>query len=141
MCHEVPSRPWQKVGADLFTLHDKDYLVTVDYYSNYWEIDRLYGTLSTTVIQKLKAHFARYGIPDELVTDNGPQFTSSSFNHFTTKWDIQHRTSSLTTLNLMGRRNLLSNQLRGFSERPIETMKTHISQYLVSETHPNRELT
>ena len=94
MNHELPSRPWQKVGADLLTLNDKDYLVTVDYYSNFWEIDRLYDTASKTVIQKLKAHFSRYGIPEQLVTDNGPQFASSSFRHFTIKYDIQHTTSS-----------------------------------------------
>ena len=38
----------------------------------------------------MKAHFSRYGIPEQLVTDNGPQFSLSKFHHFTTKWDIQH---------------------------------------------------
>ena len=42
----------------------------------------------------MKAHFSRYGIPEQLVTDNGPQFSLSKFHHFTTKWDIQHATSS-----------------------------------------------
>ena len=94
MNHELPSRPWQKVGADLLHVNNKDYLVTVDYYSNFWEIDRLYDNLSKTVIQKMTAHFSRYGIPEQLVTDNGPQFVSSSFRHFTIKYDIQHTTSS-----------------------------------------------
>ena len=31
--HEVPQRPWEKVAVDLFTLEEKDYLVTVDHYS------------------------------------------------------------------------------------------------------------
>ena len=30
--HDVPERPWQKVGCDIFTLDHKDYLYTVDYY-------------------------------------------------------------------------------------------------------------
>ena len=81
-------------NADLLHVNNKDYLVTVDYYSNFWEIDRLYDTLSKTVIQKMKAHFSRYGIPEQLVTDNGPQFVSSSFRHFTIKYEIQHTTSS-----------------------------------------------
>ena len=42
----------------------------------------------------MKAHFSRYGIPEQLVTDNGPQFVSLSFRHFTIKYDIQHTTSS-----------------------------------------------
>lgn len=33
MSHEVPQRPWEKVVVDLFSLDQKDYLVTVDYYS------------------------------------------------------------------------------------------------------------
>ena len=37
-------RTWEKVGVDLFTLDNKDYLITVDYYSNYWEVDRLTNT-------------------------------------------------------------------------------------------------
>jgi hypothetical protein len=41
--HEIPSRPWSKVGIDLMKCRDKDYLVTVDYYSNFWEID--YGSM------------------------------------------------------------------------------------------------
>ena len=41
MSHEVPSRPWEKIATDIFTLDGKDYLVTTDYYSNFWEVDRL----------------------------------------------------------------------------------------------------
>ena len=44
MPHETPSRPWEQVGVDLFTLDNKDYLITVDYYSNFWEVDRLTST-------------------------------------------------------------------------------------------------
>lgn len=43
----------------------------VDYYSNFWEIDRLTSTTSTAVVLKLKNHFARYGCPDRLISDNG----------------------------------------------------------------------
>ena len=38
MSHEVPSRPWEKIATDIFTLDGKDYLVTKDYYSNFWEV-------------------------------------------------------------------------------------------------------
>ena len=37
MSHEVPSRPWEKIAADISTLDGKDYLVTIDYYSNFWQ--------------------------------------------------------------------------------------------------------
>ena len=92
--HEIPDSPWQKIAADLFTFKNKEYLVTVCYRSNFWEIDRLYNTKSSTVIKKLKAHLARYGIPKQLVTDNGPQFVSDEFRKFIEGWGIEHTTTS-----------------------------------------------
>jgi hypothetical protein len=92
--HELPTRAWERVGTDLFTWDGKDYLITVDYYSNYWEVDLLPDTSSNTVITKLKAQFARYGSPTQLVSDNGPQYTSETFRKFTTNWDFEHVCSS-----------------------------------------------
>lgn len=63
--HEVPDRRWGKVATDLFQFENKDYPVTVDYFSNFFEVDRMYSTTSDAVIKKLKRHIARYGIPDE----------------------------------------------------------------------------
>ena len=71
--HEVPDKPWSKVATDLFEFNNHHYLVTVDYYSNFWEVDRMEsGTTSRVVISKLKQHFARHGIPNTVVSDNGP---------------------------------------------------------------------
>ena len=55
MSHEVPSRPWEKVAADIFTLDGKDFLVIIDYHSNFWEVDRLPNTKASTTIVKLRA--------------------------------------------------------------------------------------
>ena len=52
--HEIPSRPWQKIDADLFLLDQRHYLITVDYHSSFFEVDKLDTTDSTTVIEKLK---------------------------------------------------------------------------------------
>ena len=56
MSHDIPKRPWEKIAVDLFTLNQKDYLITVDYYSGYY-----INTDSETVVRKFKAHFARHG--------------------------------------------------------------------------------
>ena len=95
MSHEIPARPWQKVGTDLFSLENKNYLVTVDYFSNFWEIDSLgQGTSVKTVIRKLKAHFTRYGCPETVVSGNGPQYASVEFATFFKEWDFEHTPSS-----------------------------------------------
>lgn len=46
------------------------------------------------VITKLKPHFARYGIPDTVMSDNGPQFISDEFRRFGKSWGFEHITSS-----------------------------------------------
>lgn len=89
--HEIPSRPWEQVAVDLFELNKKEYMITLDYYSNLWEIDRLTSTTSSAVVLKLKNHFARYGCPDRLISDNGPQFVSSEFRKFANDWDFEHK--------------------------------------------------
>ena len=94
MSWEIPSRPWQIVSQDLFQYNHHDYLITVDSYSDYWEIDRLDDTTAQTVIDRTKQQFARHGIPEKSVTDNGPQFVSQDYERFMKSWDIKHVTSS-----------------------------------------------
>ncbi len=67
LSHPAPSRVWEKVGTDLFTLNGRDYLVTVCYLSGYFEVDRLPSKKITDVIYALRTQFARHGIPTEVV--------------------------------------------------------------------------
>ena len=69
---DIPDRPWQAISTDLFDWNDKNYLVTVDHFSNFIEADKLPDTLLGTVVKKLKVHMARYGQPDIVVSNNGP---------------------------------------------------------------------
>ena len=94
--HPVPSRPWQFIAADLFEFQGKEYLVTTDYYSNFFEVDKLGTQTSKEVIEKLKCQMARHGIPDKLRSDNGPQFSSQEFKKFTQLYEFDHVTSSPT---------------------------------------------
>ena len=38
----------------------------------------------------MKHHFARYGVPDTVVSDGGSQYTSTSFKHFSDSWQFKH---------------------------------------------------
>ena len=78
------------MASDLFAWGGKDYLICTDYHSNFFEVDVLNETTSGAVIAKLKNHFARYGIPETLVSDNGPQYSSTSFSAFIKEWKIHH---------------------------------------------------
>ena len=80
--HDVPSRPWQKVGKDIFTISGINYLVMVDYFSQFFEVDYLQEITSADVITKLKHHFSRHDIPDTVISDNGSQYSSSEFSRF-----------------------------------------------------------
>ena len=94
MPHDRPPRAWAKVGIDLFVIGTRNFLITVDYWSNFFEIDQLWSTDTAAVVKCLKRHFARYGTPDEVITDNGPQFTSTGFSAFADTWMFHHKTTS-----------------------------------------------
>lgn len=109
----LPARPFQRVTCDLFQWNGQDYLLLIDYFSRFIELDQLRSTTSSAVVAALSAHFARYGIPEEFVLDNGPQFSSHAFAVFMAHHGITHRTSSP--------HNAQSN---GVAERAIRTIKT-----------------
>ena len=90
----LPSHPWEKVAADLFQLKGKPYLVVVDYYSKYVEVQSLSLTTSAAVVTSLKAIFSRHGIPATFVSDNGPQFSSEEMRTFAKEYGFKHTTSS-----------------------------------------------
>jgi transposase InsO family protein len=91
---EIPTRPWQRIAIDLFHESGRDYLITVDYFSDYFEIDRLYSTTSHSVISSLEPHLARNGTVDILMSDNGPNLVSNEFAEFCSRWEIEHVTMS-----------------------------------------------
>ena len=90
----LPEYPWQSIAADIFNLRGTEYLVVVDYFSRYPEVIQLRSTSSQSVINSLKAIFARHGIPENLRTDNGPQFSSHEFTEFARSYQFAHTTSS-----------------------------------------------
>ncbi|KAL5014653.1 hypothetical protein ScPMuIL_008923 [Solemya velum] len=91
MLHETPGRPWQKVAAYVAFLDNNRYLVAVDYFFKFIEV---VDTKSITIIKVLKQHLTRYGIPDNFICDDGPEFSGSEFKNFARDYQFEHTTSS-----------------------------------------------
>ncbi len=123
--HNIPSEVWSKVGTDLFTLRNKDYLIIADYNTKFFEISELPNTLATTVISHTKNVFARFGIPKSVISDNGPQFASQEYKLFSQQWDFIHNTSSPEYP-----------QSNGFIERTIQTVKRSLKKAMVNSEDP-----
>ena len=70
------------------------FLIAVDYYSGYFEVQDMSGTTSTRVITVLKSWFSRHGIPVIIISDNGPPFNSKDFKTFSKEWDFHQTISS-----------------------------------------------
>ena len=85
IAHKLPDRPWQNVATNLFELHNEQYLIAVDYYSKYFELERMPTTTSPAVINKLKSSFSRHGIPEKVfpTTAHRSLRGSRNFNHVT----------------------------------------------------------
>lgn len=82
------------MAVDTLELDQKDFLVTVDYYSSFFEVDRLTTETAREGINKIRPYLSRHGIPDTVVSDNGQLFASSDFQEFTNLYHFEHVTSS-----------------------------------------------
>ena len=115
MPHDVPDRPWSKIGADIFFFGGRPNLVVVDYFSKYPEVCCLQTSTASCVIEHLKPIYARHGIPDILMPFSHAicmPFASSEMRTFAVEWDFEIKPSSPEYP-----------QSNGQSERMIGTVK------------------
>ena len=89
-----PERPWQHIGTDLCDFESRKYLVIMDYFSRYLEITPIVSSSAKAVIPKFKAIFARWGIPEEVTSDNGLPYSSTEFANFANEYGFKITTSS-----------------------------------------------
>ena len=87
--HELPSCPYQKIAADLFHVGQQTFLIMVDYWSNFIEVVEIRKKTAQAVITQLKVQFAHHGIPEVLITDNGPEFDNQQFKNFSSQWQFE----------------------------------------------------
>ena len=116
--HEIPSKPWETVGTDLFHLHGDEYLIITDYHSKFPFIRKVRGRCTSgSVVQITKDIFSEQGIPLKVISDNGPQFASQEYKAFAQEWGFQHVTSSPHYP-----------QSNGHVERAIQTVKRTLTK-------------
>ena len=121
---QLPVRPCQKLGSDLFQFDGKTYVLLADYYSKFVEFTELKKDQeSSTVIEFFKEQFARHGIPEQVITDGGPQYSSRVFRDFATCYGFQHIMSSPEYP-----------QSNGFAESQVKVLKNIMKKAKKSNT-------
>ena len=123
--HDILNRPWAKVGTDLFHYNGSEYVLCVDYFSKFIEIAKLLSCTSSETITMLKSMFARHGIPDEVVSDNGLQYSSLEFKAFALSWEFTHITTGPGFA-----------QSNGQAERTVQTVKNILKKAAKDKTDP-----
>lgn len=93
---EMPELPWRTVHVDFYgPLPTSEYLlVVVDRYSRFPEVEIVHSTRASTVIPKLDKIFSVHGIPDILVSDNGPPFNGDEYARYLKALGIQAKFST-----------------------------------------------
>ena len=97
----LPAGPWRKLSLDIageFHVAPRTHrymLVVIDYYSKWPEAATCEYVTSSSVISFLTQLFDRFGLVEEIVTDNGPQFVSVEFEAFLASLGIRHSRSAL----------------------------------------------
>ncbi|BHF81136.1 hypothetical protein SprV_0702426600 [Sparganum proliferum] len=88
---QPPERPWSRVHIDFAgPLNGVSYLILVDAYSKWPEIAPLNPATASATIAFLRRIFSQHDLPEVLVSDNGSQSTSSTFEDFSRQHNIRH---------------------------------------------------
>ena len=93
-----PDTPWKQIHVDFagpFLGHT--FFVVMDAHSKWPEVVIMSSTTSQKTIEVLHSMFTRHGLPEQLVSDNGPQFTSTEFADFMKGNRIKHILRAPTT--------------------------------------------
>ena len=86
-----PDQPWQRIHIDYAgSFRGKMFLLLVDAHSKWPEIFEMASSTSESTIAMLRQVFAAYGLPEHLVSDNEPQFTSAEFQQFLRYNGVKH---------------------------------------------------
>ena len=113
-----PSQPWSRLHLDFAGPYmGQMFLVIVDAHSKWLDTHIMSSITSSKTIEVLRTVFATHGLPQKIVTDNGPSFTSQEFREFMSANGIKHITSSP-----------YHPSTNGLAERSVQTVKQGIKR-------------
>lgn len=121
-CWKWPARAWQRIHIDFAEKDKQHFLVVVDSHSKWLEVVHMTSTTASKTIEVLRGLFAAYGLPEECVSDNGPQFTSAEFQGFLKNNGVKQT--------LVPPYHPASN---GAAERSVQTLKASLLKQVLSE--------
>lgn len=88
---DFPKEPWKRLHIDYAgPFLGKWYLLVMDAYSKWLEVEIVNSANTTTTVEKLRRIFATHGLPSTIVSDNGSAFTSEEFSTFVNCNEIRH---------------------------------------------------
>ena len=90
-----PTRPWARLHLDFAgPFEGKNILIAIDAHSKWIEAVCTSAVSSSCVIEELRTLFARFGLPEMIVSDNGTCFVSREFEEFLRNNGVKHTTSA-----------------------------------------------
>lgn len=78
----VSSRRWECLHIDFAKKDGKNFFLVIDSFSKWTEIFIMDNTNANSTISKLRTLFSSYGLPEKIVSDNGPPYNSFEFENF-----------------------------------------------------------
>lgn len=92
---EAAKTPFERVHVDFAGPFMGIYFfILIDAFTKWPEINIIPNITTAITIEKCREIFARFGVPEVLVSDNGAQFTSNEFQHFMEMIGIIHKRSA-----------------------------------------------
>ena len=90
-----PTRPWSRVHVDFAgPVKNNMYLIVIDSHSKWIDVQVMSSIAAPATIQRLRHIFSQFGLPEQIISDNGPTFTSTEFKDFLQKNGVKHVTSA-----------------------------------------------
>ena len=87
--HDIPAKPWEVIGTDMFTLNNKQNISIIDYHSKFPVTKKAEDLSADNLLLTCKVIFAEYGLPKKIMSDSGGNFISAKFKTFCKSLNIE----------------------------------------------------